>query len=177
MQKVPNDVVIKAQEGDMESFEQIYRITSGFIYSTIFRIIHNRQDSEDALQEVFLKAYRHLIQFRFKSSFTTWIYRIAVNTALTRCRKKKSDIEKMRNYKNSLNLNVDRVGSESSLDKEAKNELINKLLSNISPSQRACIILREIKGLSYKEIADVMRTNINTVRSRLKRAREKLMAV
>jgi len=177
MQKVPNDVVIKAQEGDMESFEQIYRITSGFVYSTIFRIVHNRQESEDALQEVFLKVYRYLSRFRFESSFTTWVYRIAVNTALTFCRKRKTDIEKMQNYKNNAELNIDRTGNEFFLDKEAKRDLINSLLSNISPSQRACIVLREIRGLSYKEIADVMRTNINTVRSRLKRAREKLMSI
>ncbi len=177
MQKVPNDVVIKAQEGNMESFEQIYRVTSGFVYSTIFRIIHNRQESEDVLQEVFLKVYRSLSRFRLESSFTTWVYRIAVNTALTFCRKRKTGIKKMQNYKSNAGLNIDRPGNEFSLDKEAKRDLINSLLSNLSSSQRACIVLREIRGLSYKEIADVMRTSINTVRSRLKRAREKLMSV
>ena len=87
MQDIPKETLIKAQEGDLESFENIYKETSGFVYNVAFRIVNNKQDAEEVVQDVFLNIYHNLKNFRFQSSFKTWAYRITVNCAINYVKK------------------------------------------------------------------------------------------
>ena len=175
MQDIKNDVLVKAAEGDIESFEVIYKATAGFVYNVAYRIVRNTQDAEEVTQEVFLKVYHKLKGFRLESSLKTWIYRITVNCAINRFKKKAR--EKNRKDEYYENLNPWQAFNESPAGSHRRKEMIEMFLNILNPDQRVCVVLRSIEGLSYREIAETLRISINTVRSRLKRAREKLLSM
>ncbi len=134
-------------------------------------------EAQEVTQEVFLAVYRKLKSFMFKSSFKTWVYRIAVNMAIDYARKMSKEKDYTARYEETDGLNnaIDPLGEKIEREQQEKN--ISTLLKALSPDQRACIVLRSIEGLSYQEISESLDININTVRSRLKRAREKLIAL
>ncbi|MEW6379265.1 MAG: RNA polymerase sigma factor [bacterium] len=175
MKDISRDILLQASLGDEEAFEMIYRAASEFVYTIAFRITNNRDDAEDVTQEVFIKIYKNLKDFRFLSSFKTWVYRITVNAAITAC---KGITEEMNRRDDDSSLAEQCISplAETAIDQDDTERLITDLLGVLNPDQRACIVLREIEGLNYKEISEVLNININTVRSRLKRAREALIA-
>ena len=175
MPDISNDLVMKAAHGDMAAFEEIYKATSGFVYNVALRITNNSNDADEVTQDVFVKVHKNLKSFAFRSAFKTWIYRIAANTALNHCkwrgRREKGNVE----YNPVVHDITAPEGAIAEDDKEDAEKKIALLLEVLDPDQRACIVLREIEGLDYRAIADTLKININTVRSRLKRARQKLM--
>lgn len=176
MSDISNDLVMKASHGDMAAFEEIYKAASGFVYNVALRITNNPADADEVTQDVFVKVHKNLRDFGFRSAFRTWIYRITANTALNHCkwhsRREKGNVE----YDPAVHdiAAPDEAAAEG--DREDAEKKIAVLLEALDPDQRACIVLREMEGLDYKAIADTLKININTVRSRLKRAREKLIA-
>ena len=177
MQDISGDTLSRAAEGDLQPFEVIYKATVNFVYNVVFRIVNNREDAEEVTQEVFLIIYRKLSGFRFESSFKTWVYRIAVNCAINFAKKRAKTKNRMVEYDDQLIMETVSSGAGKEMDEEHRDKIVERLLSVISPDQRACVVLRNIEGLSYQEIAQTLKININTVRSRLKRAREKLLAL
>jgi RNA polymerase sigma-70 factor (ECF subfamily) len=177
MSDISNDLVMKAARGDMAAFEEIYKAASGFVYNVALRITNSPRDADEVTQDVFIKVHKNLRDFGFRSAFKTWIYRITANTALNHC--------KSRSRRERGNVEYDPVVHDIASpdctvaegDKEDAEKKVTALLELLDPDQRACIVLREIEGLDYKTIADTLKININTVRSRLKRAREKLVAL
>jgi RNA polymerase sigma-70 factor, ECF subfamily len=163
----------EARRGDLAAFARIYQTFADLVNNVAYRIVGNREDAEEITQEVFLLVYRKLDRFQFQSSLKTWIYRIAVNTALTRRKQRSVEAERRENYERSV---ADRVRLDRTDPTPAANDRVQALLDRLPPEQRACLILRSIEGLSYQEIAEALEVNLNTVRSRLKRARENLMA-
>ena len=130
-------------------------------------------------QDVFIKIYRNLDSFEFRSSFKTWAYRITVNTALNACKKISKQEHGRQDLDSVIDTQIASVDTKKAiLDREAASQAkaeLSVLLRALNPDQRACIVLREIEGLSYEEIAGALKVNINTVRTRLKRAREALV--
>lgn len=178
MQDIPKEWVEKAAQGDREAFYKIYQQASGYVYALAYRITNRKEPAEEVTQDVFVKIYHHLKFFKFESSFKTWLYRITVNTALNLA-KKRSRLAGREVECEDEALAV--LGSTETVferveAKEAE-ERLKTLLEKINPDQRACIILREIEGMDYQLIAKSLGINLNTVRSRLKRAREALMAL
>lgn len=172
MQDIDQNIIEKAVQGDWAAFEDMYRQSSGFIYSTALRMVNHPTDAEEITQEVFIKIYQHLPQFRSESSFKTWAYRITINTVMNHFRKVK------RNKEVPLTDAHDHKHHADFVDpflKEEADRKVGLLLSVLDPGQRMCIVLRSIQGLSYAEIARVLKMNINTVRTKIKRAREKLV--
>ncbi|MBL7130945.1 MAG: RNA polymerase sigma factor [Candidatus Omnitrophica bacterium] len=175
MQDLPRDILIRASQGDIEAFKEIYKATSGFVYTLALRITNNIEDAQEVTQDVFLKIYKNLKSFQFRSSFKTWIYRITANTAINAYKRKSKEILHKGDYE--ITIKTESAPNETTeiIDKEQKEQLLRSLLDMLNPDQRACITLREIEGLNYKEISKALKININTVRSRLKRAREALL--
>jgi RNA polymerase sigma-70 factor, ECF subfamily len=176
MQPIDKDLLIKASEANMEAFEKIYKISSGFVYGIALRITNNREDAQEATQNVFLNLYKNIKKFQFRSSFKTWLYRIAVNAAINVYKKRAKDTGKRVDYDVVDKIEEVKDPAKEAVDRHDSKERIASLLEKLNPDQRACIVLREIEGLSYKEIADALKININNVRTRLKRAREALLA-
>ena len=175
MNDIALDVLKSAAEGNIDAFERIYRATSGFVYNVALRITRNNADAQEATQDVFMKIYRNLKGFQFRSTFKTWVYRITINTAINQYRKSNREEKGRVDYDNIVESLPDtRVAREGIIqsDNEVK---LNALLDKLSPEYKACLILREIEGLSYQEIAGTLKIPVNTVRSRLKRARQALL--
>jgi RNA polymerase sigma-70 factor (ECF subfamily) len=169
------DTLKLASQGDMEAFHRVYRAAGGFVYNVAFRITRNSPDAEEVTQDVFMKVYRSLKDFQFRSSFATWVYRIAVNAAINRYRKTAKERNGIVDYDNLIDsLSDSRSTAEGALQNEAEARL-NALLGKLSPEYKACLVLREIDGLSYREMAGILKIPLNTVRSRLKRARAELL--
>lgn len=176
MQEIMEDVIRQAAQGDIQAFETVYKAASSFVYNVAYRVIGKREDAEEVTQEVFLTLYHKLKGFRFESSFKTWVYRITVNQAINMAKREAKTRDKMTSYDEQLEAPIISGGVQENIDREYHNKIIDDLLQGINPDQRACVVLRNMEGLSYEEIAKSLKININTVRSRLKRAREKLLA-
>lgn len=177
MDDISRDIIARASRGDMDAFREIYRKTSVFVYNVALRITNNTEDADEITQDVFMKAYKNLRKFNFLSSFKTWIYRITVNTAINYKKAAEKHVKQRVDYDTVFNTVSVEGTARDNINKQDKKAQISALLSALSPDQRACIALREIEGMNYREIANTLKVNINTVRTRLKRAREKLLSL
>jgi len=176
MRDISKETIEKAASGDMAAFEEIYKTFSSTVYTIAFNITRDHHDAEETTQDVFVKVFGKLKDFKFESAFGTWIYRVAVNTAI--------NIYNGRLRRRQKTVNLDEAGDmidasaempADALEREGAKTEVADMLKNLRPEHRSCIVLREIEGLDYREIAAVLRIPLNTVRSRLKRAREALM--
>ena len=156
----------------MDAFEQIYKTISPYIYRVVYQITNNDQDAQDVIQDVFVKLYNKLKYFNYKSSFMTWVYRISVNTAKDAVEKRGRETNKKVDYEIAMNSVYTHCTENIGLEKESVKARLRSILRMLNADQRACIVLREIEGLSYQEIAIALDIKVNTVRSRLKRARQ-----
>jgi len=175
MVNISDEIIVNAAQGDQDAFESIYRAFSKFVYNIAWRIVSTHEDAEEVTQEVFITVYRKLNMFRFQSSLKTWVYRITINTAISYSKKMSSTKNRTMEYNDQIH-SVGALGDAvQKIDKEQNEIFISQLLDALTPEQKTCMVLRNIEGLSYQEIADTLQININTVRSRLSRGREALL--
>ena len=172
-------IVRKIQAGDVDAFDSLIFKYRERVYSVIYNLTSNREDASDLTQETFIKAFQSINRFKGKSSFFTWLYRIALNTSLTHLRKNKLrrffSFEKMVEEDHTEGF-IENLKTESDSDKAALmtelQERLNDAFQKLSVKHRTVITLFEIDGLSHKEIADIVGTSIGTVRSRLHYAKQ-----
>lgn len=172
MREIDREIIERAADGDMDAFEEIYRASSGYVYTVALRVTGSKEDAEEVTQDVFVSVHRSLPGFGFRSSFKTWLYRIAMNRAINAYRKRSKD----RKRRVELDENTGAEGPEG-IKRAEDREAVGKMLEKLPPEQRACLVLKEIDGMKYEEIADTLKINLNTVRTRIKRAREKLVSI
>lgn len=180
MPDISRETIRQASQGDRAAFEEIYRHASIFVYNVALRMLGSAHDAEEVSQDVFLTAYHKLGGYRYEASLKTWLYRITVNRAINFLKKRNRERNRTVPYEEAPDMSQAQSGTDNTRDeilKDRQEALVEKMLSALNPDMRSCIILRNLEGLSYQEIADSLKININTVRSRLKRAREKLMAL
>ena len=174
-------IVAQARLGNTGAFNELLRRYERKIFRLALHITQNREDAEDVLQESFLKAYEHLDQFQGQSKFYTWIVRIAVNQALMKLRKRKSDRsvsldETIDTGEDNLS-RVSAAWDENPEQKYSRDELQRILTSSIdglAPIYRAVFVLRDIEELSTEETAEALNLSVPAVKSRLLRARLQL---
>ncbi len=167
-------------QGNTAAFGDLVRRYQDRLFNTVYRMVDNAEDAQDVVQEAFLHAYQSLESFKGDSLFFTWLYRIAVNTAISFKRKKR------------LLVRFDGPGGESVLEPLDPSELtrpghaleqaeqeqrIHKALSRLSPEHRAVLVLKDMEGQKYEEMAESLGVPIGTIRSRLHRARLELREV
>lgn len=170
-------LIRKAQQGDQEAFGLIVRNYQQKVIGLAINIVHNREVADDLAQEIFLKVYLSLPKFKFESEFGTWLYQIAINHIrdyLRKYRKEKSDLRlddlpEMRSPEVDFSLRLSEQQEE-----ERKKELIRKKLEELPEKYRLILSLRDIQGLSYEEIGNILKISPGTVDSRLHRARRLL---
>jgi RNA polymerase sigma-70 factor (ECF subfamily) len=174
-------IVAQARLGDAKAFSELLRRYEGKIFRLALHITQNREDAEDVLQEAFLKAYEHLDQFQGQSRFYTWIVRIAVNQALMKLRKRKSD--RSVSLDDTIDTGEDTVAREIAAwdenpeqrySREEINEILGSAIDGLQPIYRAVFVLRDVDGLSTEEAADALDLSVPAVKSRLLRARLQL---
>jgi RNA polymerase sigma-70 factor (ECF subfamily) len=175
---VDQALVERVQKGDSKAFDLLVQKYQSRILKLIARFVRNPADVQDVAQEAFIKAYRALPNFRGESAFYTWLYRIAINTAKNHLvaagRKTPSyavDVQEVEKYDASEWLKEYATPERELLADEIQ-VTVNNALEGLPPDLREAITLREIEGLSYEDIAQVMDCPIGTVRSRIFRARE-----
>ncbi|MEM8867253.1 MAG: sigma-70 family RNA polymerase sigma factor [Verrucomicrobiota bacterium] len=176
-------IVEKVQAGNVGAFDQLVQKYREPIYSVIYNMTSNREDALDLTQETFIKAFQAIGRFKGKSSFFTWIYRIAVNTSMTFLKKNRK--RRFISYENvddemSKTEVFERLTSKSRTEKGALvqelQEKLNDSLQKLSPKHRTVVILHEIEGLEHAEIAEITKTSVGTVRSRLHYAKQQLQS-
>lgn len=171
-------LVRKVQQGDNAAFDVLVRKYQHKILKLVMRYIRDPSEAEDVTQEAFLKAYRALPKFRGDSAFYTWIYRIAINTAknfLVAAKRRpldyNLDLQDSEQYDMQARLkNID--SPERMMLTEEIRSTVNRAIDKLPEDLRTAIILREMEGMSYEEIAQAMECPVGTVRSRIFRARE-----
>ena len=175
------ELVEKAQQGDKKAFNLLVVRYQNRVAGLLTRYV-SRDDIPDIVQESFIKAYRSLASFRGESAFYTWLYRIAVNTAKNHLtalgrRPPKEDIlaEDAESYYAGTQLRETDTPENLVLSNELK-RVVFETIENLPEELKMAITLREIEGLSYEEIAEVMSCPVGTVRSRIFRAREAIDA-
>jgi RNA polymerase sigma-70 factor, ECF subfamily len=170
-----NDITLENTAAKDTYLTAIFTEHGDFIYNVVYRIVGNHADTEEVVQDVFIVVLQKIEEFRYDASLKTWLYRIAVNKALNYLRSKKHEQGLKEMLLNEGRLETEENGLDSRINGEHNNYLIAQLMELLNPDQKVCIILRDIEGLSYEAIADILQININTVKSRLKRARQKMM--
>ena len=171
------NLINRFKDGDASAFDEIIFKYQDKIYNLCRHILGNSHDAEDAAQDVFLKAYQNLNKFKPDSSLYTWLYRIAVNTCIDYRRKPLFE-SLLKTSKEGDVFAVDRPADSPSPERlyESKqiSNAIQLALGRLSKKLRTVIVLKEIEGLSYEEMAEVLDVSIGTVKSRISRAREEL---
>ncbi len=171
-------LVQRVQKGDKRAFDLLVLKYQHKMVSVVGRYIHDSHEVYDVVQEAFIKAYRALGNFRGDSQFYTWLYRIAINTAknylVSRGRRPPAtdvDVEDAEHYSGS-DLLKDVDTPESNLFRDELKAEVDAAIRELPEDLRTAVTLREMEGLSYEEIADVMGCPVGTVRSRIFRARD-----
>lgn len=166
------DLVQRFRYGDAEAFEEIYGRFAEMVYNLTLRLARNPEDASDLTQEVFLRVYRHLGKFRGRSSLKTWIYRVALNHCRSRLGRRKPPPQAL-DGREELLADPARGPEEHALADDAGRR-VETALAGIKPVFREAVVLRDLEGLAYDEIAQVLGVRIGTVRSRIARGREQL---
>jgi RNA polymerase sigma-70 factor (ECF subfamily) len=176
-----SDLVAQSRAGDTRAFNELVRRYEGKIFRLGQHITQNREDAEDVLQETFLKAYEHLDQFKGDAKFYTWIVRIAVNQALMKLRRRKTD--KSVSLDETIDTGEDTVvreiaawdeDPEQRFSREELGEILDSAIDSLEPLYRSVFVLRDIDELSTEETAEALGLSVPAVKSRLLRARLQL---
>ncbi len=175
MDNISADILRKAAAGDIGAFEAIYRAYAPFVYNVAYRMVEAKEDAEEVTQEVFLIIHRKLNSFMFRSSLKTWVYRITANCAINLLNKRNREHKSRVDMDDVLEFMPSLVNTRQHMENEDHDYKVRMLLNLLNPDEKACVVLRNIEGLSYIQIAQSLNVNINTVRTRLKRAREKML--
>ncbi len=162
--------IAQAQQGDLTAFEELVREHERKIYNLCFSTMGSAEDAADMAQETLLKAWRALQRFDGRSSLGTWLYRIAVNTCL----------DELRRRKNRTTVSIQNLAEKGwepeddggdFVERSIQREEVRQALRELPDDYRTVLILRDIQGFSYDEIAAILSCPVGTVRSRLNRAR------
>ena len=171
-------LVERVQAGDKSAFDLLVRKYQHRVLKLVSRFVSDAAEAEDVAQEAFLKAYRALASFRGDSAFYTWLYRIAINTAknaLVSNRRRPVDfdldLQDPEQYDRHARLKEGDTPEGVLLTEEIRN-VVERAMEQLPEDLRTAIVLRELEGLSYEEIAEAMDCPVGTVRSRIFRARE-----
>ncbi len=165
------ELITKAQNGERNAFSELVCIHAQGVRNVIYRMCGDPQIAEDAAQETFIQAWKHLPSYRPQTSLRNWLYRIAVNAATDLLRKEKHILP---NALEDLQLRDPQLGPEALFFEEERMALIQKAILSLPEASRVVLVLREYEGMSYHEIADALDIPVGTVMSRLNYARKSL---
>ena len=175
-------LILQCRAGDQAAFRELVKRYQQKAYGIALSMLRNADDAMDVTQEAFIKVHRYLDNFKGSSSFYTWLYRITVNLCIDHIRKNKK--AQTVEYEDAMDHDEAQGGEllpstmdmdpARNLDRRELRELIDRALERLSPTHRAVILMREVEGLSYREMAEVMEVSMGTIMSRLFHARRRM---
>jgi len=175
---VPDDELVRrVQAGNAEAFEELVRRYERRVYNICYRLMGNESDASEALQDAFLRAYRFINKFEFKSSFFTWLYRIATNVSLSKLRKrdrlKTVSLDEPVNADGDLRFEVPdyKYSPEEMAKQRILRDALRDAVSKLPEDYRSVVVLRDLEGLTNDEVGKVLNLSVAAVKSRLHRGR------
>ena len=176
------ELLLKAKEGNEDAFEEIIKLYQQKVCSTIFYMVKNENIVEDLAQEVFIKVYRNIAKFNEDSSLYTWIYRITMNTCFDQMKKEKkityiSTFVEQEDGEMEMQFEDEKQKLDEIVESKLRKETLIKAIKSLPSEQRALIVLRDIQQFKYMEIAEMLKLNLGTVKSKISRARVNLKEI
>ena len=179
--KTSNSELIKqAIEGDETAYKQLLGNYRGAIFNLLYKMVRNREETEDLVQEAFIKAFRALPSFNEEYAFSTWLYKIAINNCIDHMRKKRLKTYSINKPVQSKDGELDREFPDTSMSpdrhllSDERSKLIETAIDDLPENYKIAIILRHSEEKSYEEIASILNIPLGTVKARIFRAREML---
>ncbi|MBZ5856747.1 RNA polymerase sigma factor [Flavihumibacter profundi] len=170
-----NDIIQLVRKGDQQAFAQLVTKYQNYVFTIILRYLPSREDAEEVAQDVFVKAYRSLGDFRGESKFSTWLYTITTTTCITFLRKNKLDVQSLDNEKVFAQAdNMDGGMRANQVEQKSRVAMVNQAIKMLSPEDAQVITLFYKGEQSLDEIAQVLGQETNAVKVRLHRARQRL---
>ena len=177
-----NDIIKLILQGDREKFSLLVERYQPMVFRTCMGFLHNKDDADDLTQDIFIRVYQSLPRFKYKSAFSTWLYRISINASLNKVRKSTGNpfIQSLDRIFGSGEYNhsefniSDMENPESIIIKNEHVEWVQKALDTLPENQRTAIILSKYDDLSQKEIAEIMNTTEGAVEALIQRAKANL---
>jgi RNA polymerase sigma-70 factor (ECF subfamily) len=184
MSNTEKELINRAKKGDIEAFEQLIEGCQKKVFNIAFRMLGNYDDASELAQEVFLKAYKSIKNFKGDSLFNTWIYKVTTNACLDEIRKRKNkkvvsldeDVE-IGGNEIKRQIKDDSPGPELAAEDNELKRAVKDSINMLSEEYRTVIVLRDIQGFSYEEIANIIKCPEGTVKSRINRARQALKKI
>lgn len=173
------DLAERHAYGDPKAFEEVYARYAGMVFNLSFRMAGRREEAEDLTQEIFLRIHRHLGRFNGRSTLKTWVYRVTLNYCRSKLGRKKYPFTPLAEEveEGGVHLVDERRDPESRAMAASAGRQVEVALRRLKPKFREAVVLRDIEGLSYEDIAEVLEVRIGTVRSRIARGRDQLRTV
>lgn len=176
-----DELVKRSQQGDIDAFEQLISKYQQKIYNIAYRLMGNPHDAGDLAQEALIKVYKSIRSFRLDASFSTWVYHIVTNVCRDELRKRSR--HQVSSLDEPLSVHDGEVSKEVAdfsncpefaYEQKESEEYIQELINSLNPDYRIVVVMREMMGFSYEEIATELNITLGTVKSRLNRARKYL---
>ncbi len=172
------EILAEVAAGDIDAYGKIVDRYRGRLYNFVFRFVGDRETAEDVVQETFLRAFRKRTEYRAIANFSTWLFTIAGNLAKSELRRRKRwrlfSLHRDEESDTGLDLPDESFRPDKMAESSMADGLIQQAISSLPDNYRQVILLRDVEGLSYQEISDVVRCPVGTVKSRVNRARLKL---
>ncbi|MFB9908360.1 RNA polymerase sigma factor [Allokutzneria oryzae] len=166
----------EAAKGDITSFDTLVRRHTAKLYRVALRILGDPADAEDVVQDAWVSAWRSMGQFRGESAPTTWLYRVVTNAALAQIRRRRPTVPLEPEGQAESSFADSGPTPEQAALRREKVDAVLHAIALLEPSQRVPLVLRELEGMSYEEVAAVLEVSVPALRSRLHRARVALLA-
>ena len=177
------ELIIRAKNGDQDAFGQLVLAHQNKVYTLCVHMVTDREEAADLAQEAFLKAWRSLSSFQEASSFATWMHRLTTNVCLDYLRKQ----TRRQNISTAVSLDDEEAGwtepadhsqdPQYQLERLERKQALARALKELPEHHRRMLIMREVSGMSYQEIADALDADLGTIKSRIARARERLRKI
>jgi RNA polymerase sigma factor (sigma-70 family) len=170
-----NEIISKVLKGEQNAYAELVNRYHAYVFTLVLRMVKSREDAEEVAQDVFIKAYRSLADFRGESKFTTWLYTIANTTSITFLRKKKLDVHSLDNEKVFEVADSKDSGFRANLvEQKSRVNMVNQAIAMLSPDDAEVITLFYKAEQNLEEIGRILKLETNTVKVRLHRARTRL---
>ena len=170
-----SEIISLVLKGNQQAYAELVNRHQGYVFTLVLRFIKNRAEAEEVAQDVFIKAYRYLADFKGNSKFSTWLYTIVNNTCISFLRKKKVEIHSLDNEKIFAAAdNMDSGYTANQIETKSRKNMVNEAIALLSPDDAQVITLFYKCEQSLEEIAEILGAEPNTVKVRLHRARQRL---
>jgi RNA polymerase sigma-70 factor (ECF subfamily) len=176
MIEIKKDLLIAIKNKDKNSFKKFYDRTVDNIFSVSYNILLNHEDTQEAVQNTYIKVFNNIKTFDLNKSFKSWFYKIAINSAIDIYRKRKGYLFGLKNFFMERNSPILKKESESEKAFDNK-EIIELKLKKLRLKDKKIILLSSVEGMNYEEISKILNININTIKTKIRRIKEKLGGV